>query len=180
MFQFSWVFGIWECRLRRGSLQYLRGVAAKTRTPGGGRCSLANFVLYTGLREFGLAKRSGLGSDRIVRKGDVVETVTEVFNTILEWARAGFSEVNAVLGLIIAFVAAFIMPVYGRILVFSLGAVIVHVVAEVMLPVVQGTGSFKLPPLLETYFWQDALVLFIGYLIIISVFFLLKTMFLKK
>lgn len=117
---------------------------------------------------------------RVTRKGDVVETVTEIFNTILEWARAGFSEVNAVLGLIIAFVAAFIMPVYGRILVFSLGAVIVHIIAEVMLPVVQGTGSFKLPPLLETYFWQDALVLFIGYLIVISVFFLLKTVFLKK
>jgi len=109
-----------------------------------------------------------------------METINEIFNTVLTYAQAGFSEVNAVLGLIIAFVAAFIMPKYGRILVFSLGAVIVHVVAEVMLPVVQGGGSLKLPPLVEPAFWQNVLVLFIGYFIVITVFYILKSLFLKR
>jgi len=110
-----------------------------------------------------------------------METITEIWGVVLAYGQDGFNSVNnKVLGLIIAVAAAFMMTSWGRILVFSLGAVIVHIVVEALLPVVQGAGSFQLPPLMESSFWQGALTLLIGYFIVITVFYILKSLFLRR
>lgn len=109
-----------------------------------------------------------------------METANTIFHTVLQYAQTGFEQVNAVLGLIIAIVAAFILPKYSRILVFSIGAVLVHEVVMTLMPVINGSGALRLPEVLQGYFWNQVLFLFIGYLIIITIFYVLRRALLKR
>ncbi len=108
-----------------------------------------------------------------------METVQPYFEQALAWAREGYNQVNAVQGLIIAVVAAFLMGSYGRIFIISFGATLVHVVADVLLPVVANGAPLVLPPILESGYWRYVAVLFLGYFIIITVFYILKRTFLR-
>ena len=96
-----------------------------------------------------------------------------------QFLREGFYSVNAVLGLLIALVAAFIMSSWGRLWPIVLGAVVVDVLARALIPVVAGQGSFRLPPVVEVSFWRHVLVLLIGYVLVISLFFFMRKKLLK-
>lgn len=109
-----------------------------------------------------------------------MESANAIFQTVLDYAQTGFEQVNAVLGLIIAIVAAFIMPSYGRVVIVSIGAVLVHEIVVTLLPVINGGGTLKLPEVLQGYFWNQVLFLFIGYLIIITIFYILRRVLLKR
>lgn len=107
------------------------------------------------------------------------------FHVIVDFFRdglhQGFDHVNAVLGLIIALIAAFIMPAWRRIWAITLGATIIHLIAEVMLPVLAHHESFRLPPdLLEWSYWRAAIALYMGYLVAIAVFFFIKKMIMPR
>ena len=86
----------------------------------------------------------------------------------------GFHEVNAVEGLIIALIAAFILSSWRRLWAVALGATLVNLIAIVLIPVVANHEAFKLPDVTKVEFWQNALVLYVGYLIVIAVFFFIK------
>jgi len=87
----------------------------------------------------------------------------------------GFARVNAVLGIIIALVAAYMMPAWKRLWAIALGATLIHLIAEVMLPVLANHESFRLPPdLMELSYWRTALAIYLGYLIVIAIFFFIK------
>lgn len=95
--------------------------------------------------------------------------------------REGFAHVNAVLGIIIALIATYMMSEWKRIWAITLGATIVHLISEVMLPVLADHESFRLPPnLLELSYWRTAIALYLGYLVIIAVFFFVKKQILPK
>jgi cytochrome c biogenesis protein CcdA len=96
---------------------------------------------------------------------------------ILAGFREGFAHVNAVLGILIAVVAAFMMSAWKRIWTIALGATIIHLIAEVMLPVLDNRERMiRLPPnMLEVSYWQSAFALYLGYLVVITVFFFIKT-----
>jgi hypothetical protein len=104
----------------------------------------------------------------------------DIVDQVLDFMRAGFNSVNAVQGLIIAFVAALIMPGWNRLLVFAVAATVVHVIVDVLLPVVSGGAALRLPPILEVPFWREVGFLLVGYLIIIAVLFLLRRLLLKR
>lgn len=97
-------------------------------------------------------------------------------STLFDLAQGGFDGVNGVVGLIIAAVAALLMPAWNRLFPTALGAALVFVLVGVMLPVVQG-GAFVLPPLLTLTFWMTLLGYFLGFAIVIAVFFFLKSLF---
>ena len=98
------------------------------------------------------------------------------------WAflREGFNQVNALEGLLIALVASLFVPAWKRVFAVALGATLVTIVLNVLLPVLADHAAFRLPPLMEPGFWRFVLVLFLGYLVVISVFFLLKRIFLRS
>jgi hydrogenase-4 membrane subunit HyfE len=104
----------------------------------------------------------------------------DIINQILEFMRAGFDQVNAVQGLIIAAIAAFLLPSWNRLAMFVVGAAIVHVLVDVLLPVISQGAAFRLPDFLEMPFWRDAAFLLVGYLIVIAVFFFLKKLLLRR
>jgi len=104
----------------------------------------------------------------------------DILNTLLDFARDGFDQVNAVQGLIIALVAALLLPSWRRLPVFVFGAAAVHVAVDVLLPVVGGGASLRLPDVLEFYFWRYVAALLIGYLIIIAILMLIKRVILRR
>lgn len=97
----------------------------------------------------------------------------------MNFLRTGFNEVNAVQGLLIALIATVLMSSYKQIFAYAFGAALIHVVMDVMLPVLARGGTFRLPPLLEPAYWQYVATLFVGFLIIILLFFFLKRTFLR-
>jgi hypothetical protein len=103
-----------------------------------------------------------------------------MLNTIWDFFRTGFQQVNAVEGLVIALVAALLVPAWHRLWAIALGATVVTLVLDTLIPVVAYHQQFRLPPnLLEVSYWMHALVLFVGYLVVIGVFFFIKRLFLR-
>ncbi len=93
----------------------------------------------------------------------------------------GFANVNGALGIIIALVAAYMLHSWKRLWAVALGATLVHLVAEVMIPVLANQARFALPPdLLHMSYWRTAAALYLGYFLVIALFFVLKKTVLPK
>ena len=89
--------------------------------------------------------------------------------------QAGFDGVNQVTGLLIAVIAALVMPAWSRLWATALGATLVHHIVNAVRPVLDG-GDFALPALLTLGFWMMTLALFLGYAVVIAVFFLIRSL----
>jgi len=107
-----------------------------------------------------------------------MDQVTHFLNVILTFLREGFDHVNAVEGLVIALVAAVIAPAWDRVWAVALGATVVHLIADVLLPVITSHAAFRLPEIMTMPYWRTALSLYVGYLIVISVLMFIKRLFL--
>ena len=95
--------------------------------------------------------------------------------------REGFARVNAILGLVVALVATYMMAAWKRIWTVALGATAAHLVAVWALPILDNRAPFRLPPeLLELSYWRTAIALYFGYLIVIAIFFFVKSQLLPK
>jgi hypothetical protein len=89
--------------------------------------------------------------------------------------RDGFAHVNGALGIIIALVAAYMLHSWRRLWAVALGATLVHLIAEIMIPVLANQTRFALPDdLLQMSYWRTATALYLGYLLVIAVFFVIK------
>ena len=105
----------------------------------------------------------------------------EFLTLFIGGVREGFLHVNAALGLIIALVAAYMLSSWKRLWAVALGATVVHLVAEVMIPVLANQSRAGLPSnLAELSYWKTALALYLGYLFVIAIFFIVKTKVLPK
>jgi hypothetical protein len=95
--------------------------------------------------------------------------------------REGFAHINAALGLIIALVAAWRLAHWKKIWASALGATLVHLIAVVVIPVLANEATFRLPPdLLTVGYWRTALALYLGYLLVIALFYAIKKNVLPK
>jgi hypothetical protein len=103
-----------------------------------------------------------------------MEWIQQFFAAVNEYMQTGFYKVNAVQGLLIAIVAAYLLPKWSRLFIIALGATVVHVIFDVMIPVLGRNAAFRLPPLVDIEYWRYLLALYIGFLIIIPVFYLVK------
>jgi hypothetical protein len=104
----------------------------------------------------------------------------QMVNAAWDFFREGFNQVNALEGLIIALIAALFVPAWHRVWAVALGATLVTIILNVLLPVLADHAAFRLPPLMEPNFWRFVAALFVGYLIVIGVFFFLKRLFLRE
>ncbi len=108
-----------------------------------------------------------------------MDQIEHFLRIILDFFREGFDHVNAVEGLVIALVAAIIAPAWDRIWAVALGATLVNLIADVLIPVIAQHAAFRLPPIMEFGFWREAVALYVGYLIVISVLMFIKRTFLS-
>ncbi len=109
-----------------------------------------------------------------------METVWLYLDQALDFMRRGYANVNAVQGLLIALVATYLLHDYRRILAISLGATLVHLAVDLMLPVLADNAAFSLPDIFARWYWEYALSLFVGFVIVISIFFLIKRVLLRR
>lgn len=100
--------------------------------------------------------------------------VRSLFQGLFAMAQGGFDGVNQVVGLIIALIAALMMPSWRSLWGTAVGAVIVDRLVVMLRPALDG-GSIALPDVMTQSFWMTAFALFLGYAIVIAIFFLLKT-----
>lgn len=98
----------------------------------------------------------------------------EFLQTILIYAREGFAEVNAVQGLVIALIATLVMTRWSRILIVVAGAVVANIAVDLLQPVMFAQADLRLPPVLETAWWNHLLLLSAGFLVVIGILFSIK------
>ena len=96
------------------------------------------------------------------------------WNDFVTYLQAGFAHVNVVQGLLIAIIAAFMMYSWSSVFAVAVGATVIHVLVDALLPVLSNGGEFRLPPLVEGDYWRYLLALYIGYVAVISVFYVVK------
>jgi hypothetical protein len=106
----------------------------------------------------------------------VTQSLNDFFNAATAYMQTGFYRINAVQGLLIAMFAAYLMPAWGRIFVVAFGATLGHLILDVMLPVLANNAAFRLPPIVDPEYWRYALALYVGYLLVITVFYVIKRM----
>ena len=97
----------------------------------------------------------------------------------LDFVRVGFEHVNAILGLIIALFATFRLGSWRQLWEVALAATLIHIVAIVLIPVVDHNAPIHLPPLLDVGFLRDTAALYLGYVIVIAALFFVRTRLLK-
>lgn len=106
---------------------------------------------------------------------EVVHYLNVILAFFVGGLREGFANVNGALGIIIALVAAYMLASWKRLWAIALGATVVHLIAEIMIPVLANRAQFALPSnLLQLAYWKTAVALYLGYLIVIAVFFFIK------
>ena len=106
------------------------------------------------------------------------------FQTLLDnavqWLRDGFTNINHPQGLLIALIATVFMQSWKQWLPITLVALVVDRVVQVLGPVLanrSGGAQVALPHnLMEQDYWTQAGVLYVGYLVVIGIFFFLKRM----
>lgn len=106
---------------------------------------------------------------------DFFNQIGGLISGVFALAQGGFDGVNQITGLLIALVAALLMTGWKRLWATALGATAAHIAIGVLRPVLDG-GAFVLPDLLTIGFWMAALALFLGYVVVIAVFFLIKSL----
>jgi hypothetical protein len=103
------------------------------------------------------------------------DSIGALLGGVFGLAQGGFDSVNQIVGLLIAVIATLMMPAWRSLWGTALGAALVHILIGVLRPVLDG-GALVLPNLLSLTFWMTVLALFLGYAIVIAVFFLIKSL----
>jgi hypothetical protein len=104
----------------------------------------------------------------------------EYVDQALAILRDGFANANNPKGILIALAATIFLNSLKQWLPITFVATVIHIAIDTLAPVLAGGGgSVTLPPLMETSFWTQTGVLFVGYAVVIGVFFLIKGMFFK-
>jgi hypothetical protein len=94
---------------------------------------------------------------------------------ILDFFRAGFAQVNATLGLLIALYFTWRLSEWKELWATALGAVLIHIIAMVLVPMIDHNAPLRLPALLDTGFWEFVVALYLGYIVIIAALFFVKS-----
>ena len=94
----------------------------------------------------------------------------------LDFAHRGFLHVNVVLGLLIAVIAAFMLSSYKLrpVLATTIGATLVFIIAQVLVPVIDHGAALKLPDIMVANFWREIGLLAVGLFITITIFYVVK------
>ena len=110
-----------------------------------------------------------------------MQAVTPYLQAVLDFFREGYDSINNLPGaLIVALVAVLFMQSWKQLLPMAVLSVVALEAIQILAPVLTSHAAFHLPPIMEVPFWRHAGVLFVGYVVVIAVLFLIKTMLLPK
>jgi hypothetical protein len=101
----------------------------------------------------------------------------DLVNQAVDTLHHGFLEINHPKGLLIALAATLFMGSWRQWLPVAVVATIIDMAIVVLAPVLAGHGgTLTLPDFMQAAFWENAGIYFLGYLIIIGVFFFIKSL----
>jgi hypothetical protein len=86
-----------------------------------------------------------------------------------------FAQVNATLGLLVALYFAWRLSEWKELWATALGAVLIHIVAMVLVPMIDHGAPLRLPALLDESFWRFVIALYLGYVVVIAALFFVKS-----
>ena len=103
---------------------------------------------------------------------------SSVISVLHQFLLNAYHGVNNLEGLIIALFAVVLMVSWRQLLPIALIASIVRLVVDAIIPVVQRSGinvsDIKLPDFMVAGFWNDLASLYVGFMIVIAMFFAVK------
>lgn len=108
-----------------------------------------------------------------------MEQISAFFSELLYWAREGYAQINALQGLIIALYATSKLAYWSRVFIVAVSASIVHAIADFLLPAIVNDVAPNLPPVLDGGYWRYLAVLYLGYLVLITLFYVVKKTLMK-
>lgn len=101
-------------------------------------------------------------------------------NWTSDFFKTGFAQINLTLAVLVAFYWAWRMSSWSSLVTTALGAVIMHIVAIVLAPMIDHNGPVHIPAVQDPNFWRFVAALFLGYTVVIGVLFLLKSMIMNR
>lgn len=107
-----------------------------------------------------------------------MQQLTEYFNQACALAAQGFDTVNSVQGIVIAVIAAGLMRRYNQIVGWTIGATLVHEATNIVRRVLAHDAS-PLPNFGDVTYWKLVGIRFVGYLVAISIIYLIRRLILR-
>jgi hypothetical protein len=108
-----------------------------------------------------------------------MDTLGSILNPILDFLKSGFDKVNAWQGLLIALFAVVLMRKWADLFLLALGAAVVYVIVAAATPMVTRQAvrleDAKLPNVMGSSFWIDGATFFVGFVIVIAMFYAVKS-----
>jgi hypothetical protein len=109
-----------------------------------------------------------------------MQDVLNYANLVVDFFKAGFTQVNLTLALVIALYWAWRISDLSALVVTAIGAVLMHLVALVLAPMVDHNAPLHLPPFQDPAYWRLVAALFLGYTVAIGALFLVKSAVLNR
>ena len=105
-----------------------------------------------------------------------MDAITHLWDEFWAFFHEGLPHLNLIQGIVIALIGGLMASSIVSVFVIALLAVVIHVLADALIPVVMNHATFQLPPL-DHAFWHYALTLYVAYLIVIMAIFAIKSVF---
>jgi hypothetical protein len=102
-----------------------------------------------------------------------------IFTSTLNYLQTGFTLTNQIQGLIIALIAVFVMKKWSQIWLLGLVSAVIFVLVDHMVPIIRGGAPLRLPNVVSPDFWQKIAGVYVGFLVILTVFYFIKSTVLK-
>ncbi|MGY6531098.1 hypothetical protein [Glycocaulis sp.] len=118
---------------------------------------------------------------------EILDTVWGFVEPVWAWLRAGldahyaggWTQLGIQMG-VIGVVMALMMQSFGAILIFTVVAMIIHVVVDQVLPMVRDGAAFAIPPVADMSYWQYIAFLAVAYFAGLIVLFLIKSIIFRR
>ena len=104
-----------------------------------------------------------------------MDSLGSILNPILDFPKMGFDKVNAWQGLLVALFAVVLMRGWNQLFIIAAGATALYIVVNWAVPIAMNGQEVKLPNVMTSNFWWDAASFFVGFTIIIAMFFAVKS-----
>jgi hypothetical protein len=105
--------------------------------------------------------------------------LTEYLNEALALASRGFDTINSVQGIVIAVIAAGLMRSYGQIIGWAIGATVVHEAANIVRLILAHDPN-PIPNFADMEVLKLIAIRFVGYLVAISLVYLVRRLFFRN
>jgi hypothetical protein len=105
--------------------------------------------------------------------------LTEYLNEAMALASQGFDTVNSIQGLVIAVIAAGMMRSYGQIIVYAIGATVIHEIVTIVRHIAMHDGT-PMPNFADPAELKLIAIRLVGYFVAITVIYLIRRVLIRS